>query len=343
MENSILFFGGSSDERMVSVASAQNLIRNFDFGALWFFNPLGRISMVTRDELLAHEQAFKKPFVTIAPPFAESLQEDILSQLAGKVIFLGFHGAEGENGAIQNFLEKSKIAFTGSGSRSSHVCFNKVLAKEILSREGIKVPAQIVLSNEGDIDLEEPLKKFFTQYSKIVVKPVANGSSIGLHIIKDQRTFDLALADMKSSGSGQFLGEPFIVGRELTVTVLGKGQELRALSPSEVILDQGRSFDYEGKYLGLGTTEITPASLSNQELQMVQDVAIRAHHHLNCFGYSRTDLMLTAQQEIIYLETNTLPGLTTSSFVPQQLQHAGILLKDFIAQQLAAAVERNAK
>ena len=115
--------------------------------------------------------------------------------------------------------------------------------------------------------------------------------------------------------------------------------DLKALPASEIVLNEGHSFDYNGKYLGSGTTELTPAPLTEIEMKRAQQVAIQAHKALGCYGYSRTDMILSGQ-DVYFLETNTLPGLSKPSFVPQQLQAAGMSVEQFISRQLILAAKR---
>jgi D-alanine-D-alanine ligase len=334
---SILIFGGRSDERMVSVASAQNLSRQHTFNELWFLNTQSEVFRVSTEELSKHQNPFKIPFVPIAPPFAKSLVETV-ELLKGKVAFLGFHGTEGEDGEIQKLFEKNKIAFTGSGSEASRVCFEKTRAKAVLAKNGLPVAAQLVLE-PNDTHAEKRLSDFLTSHGKVVVKPVSNGSSIGLHIIENPASLRAALQDIGKSNADTFLAEKFISGRELTVGVAVHHGRLIPLPPSEVLLNAGHSFDYDGKYLGHGTTEITPALITDSEKAAAQDLAMKAHQLLGCYGYTRTDMIFNAEG-FVYLETNTLPGVTKASFIPQQLQAAHIEMKDFVLEQLQLAVNR---
>jgi D-alanine-D-alanine ligase len=124
--------------------------------------------------------------------------------------------------------------------------------------------------------------------------------------------------------------------------VEGPGGSLRALPCSEVRLDEGFAFDFEGKYLGRGTTEVTPAEVEPALAQAAQALAITAHRALGCEGYTRTDLILTARGPV-YLETNTLPGLTRRSFIPQQLAAEGTSVQAFLEGQLALARARQGR
>jgi D-alanine-D-alanine ligase len=123
-----------------------------------------------------------------------------------------------------------------------------------------------------------------------------------------------------------------VSGREITVGVYDGPKGPIALPASEVVLDRGRRFDYEGKYLGLGTKEITPADLTDELRQACEEVALKAHEHVGCRGYSRTD-MIVSERGPVFLEINNLPGLTKASFIPQQLKVAGITMADFVIRR----------
>jgi D-alanine-D-alanine ligase len=342
VKDSILLFGGSSEERLVSVASAQNLTKNYEFSECWFIHQDGRLTRVTRDELLAHQRAFEVPFKPRESAFCNSIRQ-ALPALKGKVVFLALHGTEGEDGKLQASLETEKIAFTGSGSESSRNCFDKLKAKRIVLENQIRTAPQIQIKKDHGPKMTAELSAFAQQHKKIVIKPVESGSSIGLHIVETQPQLEKAVADILKSPYSIYMAEKFISGRELTVGVL-QAQDLGAppvaLPASEVVLSAGRNFDYKGKYLGEGTTEITPAELTPQELSLAQALAIAAHKALGCYGYSRTDMILTPDGNPVFLETNTLPGLSKASFVPQQLAVIHVPIQSFVADQLDLAKRR---
>lgn len=347
---SVLMFGGNSEERFVSVASAQNIARTMNdksstpFSEIWFVAVNGEVSRVSLETLSSHKDPFKTPFVPNEKPFAKSVEDAIpfLKNSAGDktVVFLGFHGTFGEDGKVQAMLEKNKIPFTGSGSKASHMCFDKTLAKKIVSEKGIATAPGLLLTTGSGGNYATALPDFFKKHGKIVAKPVANGSSIGLHIIGDEKSLARAIDEIgKSEAFGHFLAEKFIVGRELTVGIIERGGKLVPLPPSEVLLNAGASFDYDGKYLGRGTTEITPAQITKDECEAAQKVALEAHRTLGCYGYSRTDVILRPEG-VLLIETNTLPGLTKASFIPQQLEAAGMTVQEFISEQLELAFVR---
>ena len=262
------------------------------------------------------------------------------------------HGTEGEDGSLQTLLEERHVQFTGSNSRSSRACFDKKLAKKIVEAAGISVAAgftflPIEIKSSG-IDFSSTLIENFEKYGKLIAKPVASGSSFGLHFLQTKEDCIQFSETCKTDALlsyGEYLVEQLCVGRELTVGIterIGATDAERtfiALPPSEVIMQSGRNFDYEGKYLGQGSTEVTPAKLTQKETELCQGLALKAHQVLQCSGYSRTDMILTAAGPI-FLETNTLPGLSKASFIPQQLHAAAISMETFLHEQLQIAQKR---
>src|SRR5204863_5433528 len=164
------------------------------------------------------------------------------------------------------------------------------------------------------------------------------GSSVGLYHLLAPDDVDAAARKMEESGE-PYLAEEFISGTELTVGVVDGPGGARALPTSEVRLDQGRAFDYEGKYLGKGTKEITPADVAPAVARAAQELALAAHRALECEGYSRTDV-ISSPDGPVFLELNTLPGLTRASFLPQQLAVEGTSMRSFLEGQLAIARNR---
>ena len=331
----ILLFGGKSEERLVSVASAQNLAGQYEFSELIFQDKTEKIFRITKAELFAHQDVFRSEFVPKSAAVAESLQAAI-PFFKNKTVFLGWHGAHGENGEVQKLLEAEQILFTGSGSGASKSAFEKNLAKAIILNAGIKVPVELKFKTSEMNSLRSRFEKFLKQHGKVVFKPIGSGSSYGLHIVANEVELESALAAIAQDVFEDYLLENFITGRELTVGVVQDGEELISLPASEIIVEEGHSFDYEGKYLGTAASEITPADLTPEDLEKVQRLALDAHIALGCYGYSRTDIILTGDGPV-FLETNTLPGLSKPSFIPQQLLAADIPFRHFIAAQLQLA------
>jgi len=209
------------------------------------------------------------------------------------------------------------IPFTGSGSASSHLAFDKVAAKRFAAIAGIMAPAGVAL---------EDLDTAFAEYGRLIAKPVRDGSSYGLIFVNAKQ--DL-VAVRRAAKTEEYVIEPFIAGQEATCGVLERlDGSLIALPPVEIIPAEG-AFDYEAKYIAKATQEICPARFAADVNARIMDLALRAHKALSCGGYSRTDFVVSDKGPI-YLETNTLPGLTKASLYPKALKAQGIEFADFL-------------
>lgn len=337
----ILLFGGKSDERRVSVASGQNVADSLPEAEPWFLSPQGEVFVCSRTTLLAHARPFETDFDPKASKTFSNLSEALNSEtFVNSVFFLALHGGEGEDGTLQAEFERLKIPFTGSGAEASKKSFHKLTTKQVVKANGIRVApsAEVFSPSLGEVD--RVLRGLFNEHGELIAKPMASGSSVGLMRVKtleDVSKVGVAIAQQ----SLEYLIEKCIQGRELTVGVYEDGKALQALPPSEVLLKTGRDFDFAGKYLGQGTQEITPAALSPQETLQAQTMALVSHRALGLYGYSRTDMILTTDGPV-FLETNTLPGLTKASFIPQQLAAADISFVDFLNGQVDLARARYA-
>tara|TARA_B110001454_G_scaffold219179_1_gene250797 strand:+ start:87452 stop:88483 length:1032 start_codon:yes stop_codon:yes gene_type:complete len=335
-----LIFGGTSNERLVSVASAQNVVNYFQNPDIYFINPQGQWFTVTKDELLNH----KNPFVQEFQPKSAMVANDLtgtLSLLKGKVSFLALHGTAGEDGTYQDFFEKHQLAYTGSGAKASRLCFNKARTKEAARAQKMSLASELLVHFDS-VESVNKLKKFFADKKKVVLKPNANGSSFGLFIVSSESELENAINQITKSNEHEYICEEFITGREMTVGVWEKQDGMVPLAPSEVLLEAGASFDYQGKYLGRGSKEITPADLNSVQKKACQDLALQAHKGFGCLGYSRTDMILTANGPV-FIETNTLPGMTKASFIPQQLAADNIPFQTFIDELLKSGLSRYQK
>lgn len=328
----VILFGGSSEERLVSVASAQNIAAVIPEAKLWFWTKEGRVHEVEQQELAGHAEAFTKEFQPKSLGLAGTL-ESALMTLNGKTVIIALHGTEGEDGTLQKLLETMKIPFTGTGALASEKAFNKVLTKDIAREHGASVVGELIVDDLESGTIKK-LEDFLSQNKKIVLKPLANGSSVGLHIVNGPEELKKSIHAIKDSGYLPYVCEPFITGREITVGVReDSDHKLSPLPCSEVRVIQGRQFDYQGKYLGSGVEELTPAPLTKEESDACQKLALQIHRAIGCKGYSRTDMILTDKGPVL-LEINTLPGLSKASFIPQQLKVAGISMRDFFLEQI---------
>lgn len=332
----IVLFGGPSDERHVSVASAQNVVRNLPGVLAWFWAPGGAVYDVAPADLLAHARPFEVDFEPARPAIWPDLEMALDTMpVEDPVFLLALHGTGGEDGALQELLERRGIPFTGSGAATSAAAFDKARAKDMVAGH-VRIAESRIARTAAEV--REGIADLLGRHERIVLKPLAAGSSRGLFFLGRDEDPEPIVEQIARLGIAYIL-EQFIAGRELTVGILDRGEGPFALPVIEIEIDAGHSFDYEGKYLGRGTREICPAQIPEAMAREAQATALAAHVALGCEGYSRSDLV-AATDGIYYLETNTLPGLTTSSLVPQELREVGISFREFLEDQVALARSR---
>ncbi len=229
------------------------------------------------------------------------------------------HGPYGEDGTVQGLLDLLGIPYQGSGVLGSAIGMNKLVSKQLYKNAGIPVAPDMTFKS---IDLIETRAVVDQLGMPLVIKPVTSGSSIGLSIVKYEEAFNGAL-EKAFAEDHEVLIESYIKGVELTAGVIGN-EELQALPIIEII--PGKEFDffdYAAKYTPGATQEICPARIDAATTQKAQSYAKMAHRALCCKGYSRTDMIL-ADGQLYVLETNTIPGMTPTSLLPQAAQAAGI-------------------
>ena len=339
MRDLVVLFGGPSSERKVSVASAQNVASVLEQAEAWFWAPGGAIHRVERAALLSHARPFEEEFVPAGAAAYGSLQEALDDPRSQALTFiLALHGTGGEDGAAQKLFEERRIAFTGPGATASAKAFDKEWAKQLAAAAGVPVAESVHLPRGDQATVGSALLGFLARHEHIVAKPVAGGSSVGLHLVGSVADAQRAAAAIAASGE-EYLAEAFVSGTELTVGIVDDGRGTRALPASEVRVEAGRAFDYEGKYLGKGTREITPAEVPPEVSQAAQRIALAVHKALGCEGYSRTDV-ICGPKGVVFLEINTLPGLTGMSFIPQQLAAEGTPMLAFLEEQISLARRR---
>lgn len=252
------------------------------------------------------------------------------------VAFIMLHGELGEDGTIQGLLETMGISYTGSGVLASALALNKLFSKRIFKAVGVRTPPYLPLSKILSIDhVKDRLVK--TLGLPVVVKPVCQGSSIGVHIF--QREEELSeLVPQVQEEFGDLLFEKYIDGTIATVGILGTGEETRPLPILELVPKKSQFYDYEAKYTKGATQFVIPAHLPEGVCQKTQDVAFLAHKALGCDGFSRVDLMISREGETYVLEVNTVPGMTELSNLPAEAEAAEISYDELVFEILCSAV-----
>jgi D-alanine-D-alanine ligase len=234
-----------------------------------------------------------------------------LRDLAPDVVFNALHGRWGEDGCVQGILEWLHIPYTHSGVLASALAMDKQRSKEVYRRNGLPI-VDSILAPKGDVCARHMMAPPY------VVKPNAEGSSVGVYLVMDGANtppqLDDAIPDI-------VMVEAFAKGRELTTTVLGD----RALGVTEIITDGW--YDYDAKYAPGGSRHVIPAQLPAEITAACLDYAVRAHDALGCKGMSRTDFRwddTRGLDGLVLLETNTQPGMTPTSLAPEQAAHVGM-------------------
>ncbi|WP_024508342.1 hypothetical protein [Bradyrhizobium sp. ARR65] len=326
-----ILFGGTNKERLVSVASAQALHSALPEADLWFWDVDDSVHETRAATLLAHARPFEDPFKPDARRIGSTIEAALdYAKADARLLVLGLHGGRAENGELQAMCEMRDIPFTGSGSASSHLAFDKIAAKRFAAIGGANCAPGIALAD---------IEPAFAQYGKLIAKPVRDGSSYGLIFINSGQDI---VAVRNAARHEEYVIEPFIAGTEATCGVLEQEDgSVIALPPIEIIpADGGFGFDYRAKYLAKATQEICPGRFAPDISAQIMDQALRAHRALSCRGYSRSDFIVS-ERGPVFLETNTLPGLTKASLYPKALKAQGIDFVDFLRQQITLAERRS--
>jgi len=257
-----------------------------------------------------------------------------IAEAAPDVVFNALHGVPGEDGSVQGMLDLMGIPYTHSGLATSVIAIDKQLTKQALVSHGVPMPGGRIVPCD-ELYERDPLPRPY------VLKPVNEGSSVGVAIITEDSNVGNPIAKSAQGPWQEFdelLAEPFIKGRELTTAVIDGPDGPRALGVTELIIEHG-FYDYEHKYTEGRTQHVCPAKIPPEIAALCEDYALRAHKLLGCRGTSRTDYRWddeAGEAGLFVLETNTQPGMTPLSLVPEQAKHAGIdyaELVDMIVQE----------
>ena len=239
--------------------------------------------------------------IDVGPDIAE-----VLMRNRPDVAFNALHGPQGEDGVIQGLLELLRIPYTHSGVRASALAMDKVLAKVIAADAGIPV-ARHVLATVEDIAARHILAPPY------VIKPVADGSSFGISIIRTDDAPRKLNADMDRFGA-RLMVEDYVAGKELTCGVMGD----QALGVIEILPIGHAYYDYDAKYSVGGSRHVCPAEIAPDLRDRIEDLSLRAHRALGCRGASRSDFRYDPETDrLIWLEVNTQPGMTPTSLLPE--------------------------
>ncbi len=245
-------------------------------------------------------------------------------------VFIALHGRFGEDGTLQGALEWLQLPYTGSGVMASSLAMDKIMSKRVWQQQGLPTPKFVELNDASQVaacidQLGLPL----------IMKPPHEGSTVGVTRVEQADQAEQAFATAMHYDTA-VLAEQFIRGRELTVPVLGHGDQARALPVIEIVAPGG-NYDFEHKYLSDATQYFCPADLDPTLSDRVRDLAVQAYVALGCEGWGRADFMLDEQGQPWLLEINTSPGMTSHSLVPMGAKAEGLSYADLCVEILASA------
>jgi D-alanine-D-alanine ligase len=302
-----LLAGGTSGERQVSLNGAAGVEKALDREKFIVrrYDPAGDLERLARD---AAEIDFA---------------------------FILLHGRHGEDGTVQGFLDLLGIPYQGSGVLGSAIAMDKGLAKELYRLSHLPVADWRIIVRGEQVDPRELLDTFGLP---LVVKPVHEGSSLGLSLVRDEEQLAAGI-ERALDHDTEIMVERYVKGRELTVGVFGN-RDLTALPVIEIVPGPGYDFfDYEAKYQAGATSEICPAPIGEEATARAQALGLAAHRALRLRGYSRTDMILAPSGDIYLLETNTIPGMTVTSLMPQAAAVHGLPFPQFLETLIDLGLE----
>ena len=255
-------------------------------------------------------------------------------------IFIALHGPFGEDGRMQGLLDLLGIPYTGSGCAASALAMDKIRSKAVVEEAEVPVAGHAVFDAEAWEENAEDILATVLQGLGFpcVVKTPRLGSSVGVEIVSSPENFS-DVVERVLRIDGEVMVEEFIQGRELTCAVLdvgGKG-DCHALPITEIRPKSSGFFDYAAKYTPGASEEITPAELDDAVVQEVQDYAVLVHQAVGCAGWSRSDFILD-EEGPVWIEVNTVPGLTETSLYPQACAAAGISYEEMVGLFVEAAL-----
>jgi len=255
------------------------------------------------------------------------------------VALIGLHGEYGEDGEVQKVLERFGVPYAGADSFGSYLAMHKLMAKMRAKEAGLLTPESHYI--ERAEDSEEAVHRIIRSFQQpVVVKPIGWGSSVGVSVVGGYAQVLSAIEQLFAEGAPTVLVEEYIRGKEATIGVVEnlRGEALYVLPTIEIIPPEGDFFSYDAKYSGV-TREVCPGNFSRVATEELKRAAKVMHRALGLRHYSRSDFIV-APKGVYYLETNTLPGLTTESLMPKSLAAVGMPFPDFLGHLVNLALSR---
>jgi D-alanine-D-alanine ligase len=314
-KNIAVVYGGDSSEFVVSVKSSKNVFESIDSAIynVWKVQMQGLTwNVLEGDKVIAPIDKSDFSFVKNG----EKIQFDFA--------YITIHGTPGEDGKLQGYFDLVKVPYSTCGVYSSALTFNKYFCSNYLRNFGVAMAKSVRLFKGDTINPDQLINELGLP---VFVKPNAGGSSFGVTKVKEKGQLQAAL-ELAMKESHDILVEQFIDGKEFTCGLV-KLSDQELIFPVTEVIPQNEFFDYEAKYVAGKTDEITPARISPELTQKVQQLSSHIYDLCDCSGIVRVDYILK-DDEFYFLEVNTTPGMTATSFVPQQIAAMGRKLGDIL-------------
>jgi D-alanine-D-alanine ligase len=325
-KNIAIIAGGDSGEYSISIKSASMVSAQIDKskynlyliiieGSDWAYNhpELGDIQIDKND-------------------FSINIADE---KISFDLIFNMIHGSPGENGKLQGYFDMLDIPYTSSNAVTSSLTFNKAYCNAVVKSTGVNVSKSVHLFKHDRFDIDTLLKQINIP---VFVKPNQGGSSVGMtkvmHISELEPALEKAFAE-----DDEILVEEYIKGRELTCGVFKYNEDIMRFPVTEII-SKKEFFDYQAKYNKAFADEITPAEITSELTQEIQETSARLYQFLNCKGVVRFDFIST-EEKLWFLEVNTVPGMSNESIVPQQIEAMGYNLGEFYSMVIEEALKKD--
>jgi len=306
----LVLMGGWSAEREVSLASGGAVLAALSAGG---YAAIGYDLAPTEDRKTAVASLLGK-----------------ITEARSDVVYLALHGTFGEDGCVQGLLEAANVPYTGSGVLASALAMDKVAAKLVLVASRIATP-RFEVASRGNVPAKPPFPL------PVIVKPRAQGSSVGVTLVEKEEDFGPAVEKAQSFGDDALV-EVYVNGREIEAPVL-EGEPL----PLIEVTPKNRFYDYEAKYTPGMSEHRVPAPIPPRQYQAAQKLAASSHQALGCEGVTRVEMIAEETGTLYVIEVNTLPGMTATSLVPEAARAAGMSFLDIVVRQVELALRRGTR
>ncbi len=309
-EKVLVLYGGMSSERTVSQRSGK-----------------------------AIANGLKKAGFTVKEFDFKGRMENVIDQFMPDVVFIALHGKFGEDGTVQGALELLGVPYTGSGVLASSVCMDKFFTKMIFKEMGIPTPNFLSFEKNnlsGIPDFSDILKLLNAR--KVVIKPVDQGSTIGITIASTEEKFKEGI-NVAFSFSNRIIIEKFIEGKEITVSVIGNGESLNVLPIIEIV-PENEFYDFESKYTPGMSHHIIPARISKESYSEAERIVFQIYNAFKLRDFARIDFIVSDSGDVFALEINTIPGFTETSLLPDAAKAAGIDFPNLVKFIVNEAIKR---